>query len=99
MTCFKCGKKIDSKGWNWGNYYDKTTSKLQTFCHKCHPPNDHKFSRAYRSTVAAIYEDDKGREIAVDQRGNVMSDNPYEGDPHGWRRAGKKIQDRRVIFK
>ena len=51
------------------------------------------------AAVHAIYETDTGKQIPVDKKGNVLDNNPYEGDTHGWKRAGKKVKDRRVIFK
>ena len=40
-------------------------------------------------TITGIFEDEKGNEIAVNHKGNVV-DNYYKGDPSGYKRAGKK---------
>ena len=88
--CSGCGKKIGV--WGSVSIFNKNTHEIEHFCDNCHSS-----PRSYKPEVTAIFTDSKGNDIAVDQRGNVTN-NTYVNDPHGWKRAGKKIGDRDVRF-
>lgn len=49
--------------------------------------------------IHAMFETEDGKQVPVDKKGNVVENNVYENDERGWKRAGKKIKDRKVYFK
>lgn len=89
MLCPKCNKNIASGIDTYG----------LTPCDGCR--STVKIDGKYVSRIKGVYEDKKGNQYGVDQRGNKV-DVPYEKwDRHGWKRAGKKTDgyDKSIIFR